>query len=105
MRHGDVNTPLPENLRDPVDGETATMRLQDFFLILSQCIDLGLLSITAAFGAARDLKKILCSGFEMIRIRVSQCQSPRVFLGLWRLEAASSHSISVVARISDRRLG
>ena len=53
------------------------VRFQDLFLILSQCIDLGLLSITAAFIAARDLKKILGSGFEMIRI--SQCESPRVF--------------------------
>jgi hypothetical protein len=59
------------------------VRLQDLFLILSQCVDLGLLSITAAFRAARDLKKILGSGFEMIRI--SQCESlgppgvPRAF--------------------------
>ena len=45
--------------------------------LYSQCVDLGLLSITAAFRAARDLKKILGSGFEMIRI--SQCESPRVF--------------------------
>jgi hypothetical protein len=74
MRHGDIHTPFPENLRDPVDAETATMRLQNLFLILSQCVDLGLLSITAAFRAARHLKKILGSGFEMIRI--SQCKSP-----------------------------
>jgi len=33
-----------------------------------------------AFRAARHLKKILGGGFEMIRI--SQCESPRVFLGL-----------------------
>jgi hypothetical protein len=33
----------------------------------------GLLSITAAFRAAGDLKKILGSGFEMIRI-VNACQ-------------------------------
>ena len=65
MRPGNVNTPFPENLRDPVDAETAAMRLQDLFLILSQCVDLGLLSITAAFRAARDLKKILGSGFEI----------------------------------------
>jgi hypothetical protein len=58
-------------------AETATMRLQDLFLILSQRIDLGLLPVAAAFRAARDLKKILGSGFEMIRI--SQCESPRVF--------------------------
>jgi len=76
MRHGNINTTLPENLRDPMDGEAATMGLQNLFLILSQRVDLGLLSITAAFGAARDLKKVLGSGFEVIR--VSQCESPRV---------------------------
>ena len=31
-----------------------TVRLQDLFLVLSQCVDLGLLSITAAFSASRD---------------------------------------------------
>jgi hypothetical protein len=46
------------------------MRLQDLFLILSQGVDLGLLSITTAFGAAGDLEKILGSGFEMIRSKV-----------------------------------
>jgi hypothetical protein len=77
MRHGNVNAPFPENLRDPMHAETATMRFQDLFLILSQCVDLGLLAITAAFSAAGDLKQILGSGFEMIRI--SQCESPRFF--------------------------
>jgi hypothetical protein len=48
MRHGDVNAPFPENLRDPMHAETATMRFQDLFLRLPQCVDLGLLSITAA---------------------------------------------------------
>ena len=76
MGHGNVNPPFPENLRDPVDAEPATMGFQGFFLILPQCVDLGLLSVTAAFRVARDLKKILGSGFEMIRI--SQCESPRV---------------------------
>ena len=77
MGNRDVNAPFPENLRDPMDAETATMRFQDLFLILPQCVDLGLLSITAAFRAARDFEKILGSGFEVIRI--SQCESPRVF--------------------------
>jgi hypothetical protein len=63
MGNRDVNTAFPENLRDPVHAQPATMRLQDLVLILSQCVDLGLLSITAAFRAARDLKKILGSGF------------------------------------------
>ena len=76
MRHGNVNTPFPENLRDPVDAEPAPVRFQDLFLKLSQGVDFGLLSITAAFRAARDFEKILGSGFEMIRI--SQCESPRV---------------------------
>jgi len=53
------------------------VRLQDFFLILSQCVDLGLLAVTAAFRAAGDFEKILGSGFEIVRI--SQCESPRVF--------------------------
>jgi len=55
------------------------MSFQDLFLILSQGVDLGLLSITAAFRAARDFKKIFGSGFEMIRI--SQCEPPRSFSG------------------------
>jgi hypothetical protein len=55
MRHGNVDTPLPKNLRDPVDAEPATMRLQDLFLVLSQGVDLGLLSITSAFRPTRDL--------------------------------------------------
>jgi hypothetical protein len=58
-------------------AETATVSLQDLFLVLSQRVDLGLLAVAAAFSAARHLKKILGSGFEMIRI--SQCESPRVF--------------------------
>jgi len=70
MGHRVVNTPFPENLRDPVHAETATVRLQNLFLILSQGVDLGLLSITSTFRAARDLKKILGSGFEMIRSKV-----------------------------------
>jgi hypothetical protein len=71
MRHGNVNAPFPENLRDPMNAQPTTMRLQNLFLILPQCVDLGLLSVAAAFRSARDLEKILGSGFEMIRI--SQC--------------------------------
>jgi hypothetical protein len=74
MGHGDVNTPFPENLCDSVDAQPAAVSFQDLFLILSQGVDLRPLSITAALRAARDLKKILGSGFEMIRI--SQCESP-----------------------------
>ena len=60
-----------------MDAQTAAVRLQDLFLILSQCVDLGLLPVAAPFSTTGDLKKILGSGFEMIRI--SQCESPRVF--------------------------
>jgi hypothetical protein len=49
------NAPFPEDLRDPVDAETATVRPQDLFFILSQRVDLGLLSIASAFRASRDL--------------------------------------------------
>jgi hypothetical protein len=49
------------------------VRLQDLFLILSQGVDLGLLSITAAFRAAGDFEKIPGSGFEDIGIGISQC--------------------------------
>ena len=76
MRHGNVDTALPENLCDPMHAQPAAVRLQDLFLILPQCVDLGLLAITAAFRAAGDFEKILRSGFE---IRISQCASPRVF--------------------------
>jgi hypothetical protein len=34
MRHGNVDTAFPENLRDPMHAEPATVRLQDLFLIL-----------------------------------------------------------------------
>jgi len=54
MGHGDVNAPLPENLRDPVHAKPAAMRFQDLFPILSQRVDLRLLSIATAFGASRD---------------------------------------------------
>jgi len=93
MGHGDVHTPFPENLRDAMDAQSAAVRLQDLFLILSQCIDLGLLSITAAFRAAGDLKKILGSGFEMIRI--SQCESPRVFLAGHQMVAAKRRPVCI----------
>jgi len=49
------------------------MRLRDPVLALSQRINLGLFAVAAAFGAARDLKKIRTSGFEMIGI--GQCES------------------------------
>jgi hypothetical protein len=45
--------------------------------------------LAAAFRAARDLKKILGSGFEMVRI--SQCESARVF-GVYDKERTSWRS-------------
>jgi hypothetical protein len=45
------------------------MRLQDLFLILSQCVDLGLLSITAAFRASRD---------NVLRSRPRRRSRPRI---------------------------
>jgi len=56
------------------------VRLQDLFLILPQSVDLGLLAVTAAFRASRDLKKILGSGFEMIRISQGESSSMRIVL-------------------------
>jgi len=56
---------------------------------------LGCFSITAAFSAAGDLKKILGSGFEMIRI--SQGESARVFgfydkeMTKWRSNSGSQY--------------
>jgi hypothetical protein len=44
-------------------------------------VHLRLFTVTAAFGAARNLQKILGSGFEIVGIRVSQCEI-RVFFGL-----------------------
>jgi hypothetical protein len=43
MGYGDVHAAFPENLRDPMHAETAAVSFQDLFLILSQCVDLGLL--------------------------------------------------------------
>jgi len=68
MRHGNVNATFSENLRDPMDAETATMRFQDLFLVLPQRFNLGLFTVATPVRIARDLKKILGSGFEMIRI-------------------------------------
>jgi hypothetical protein len=48
MGHGNVNTPFPENLGDSMDAEPTTVSFQDLFLILSQRVDLGLLSVTDA---------------------------------------------------------
>jgi hypothetical protein len=57
------------------------MGFEDLWLILSQGVHLRLLAVTAAFGAARNLKKIFRGRFETIGIRVSQCKI-RVFFGL-----------------------
>jgi hypothetical protein len=41
MGHGDVDSPFPENLRNPVDGEPATMSLQDLLLAFSRRFAFG----------------------------------------------------------------
>jgi hypothetical protein len=87
MRHGNVNPAFPENLCDPMHAESAAVSFQDLFLVLSQRVDLGLLPVTAAFGAAGDLKKILGSGFEIVRI--NQCESPHF------LQAGGSQSLNL----------
>ena len=66
MGHGNVNTPFPENLRDPMHAEPATMRLQDLFLILSQSVDLGLLAITAA----SELRATMCFFLVLVVVLV-----------------------------------
>ena len=55
MDFGNVHTPFPGNLRDPMHAQPATVRLKDLFLVLPQSVDLGLLSIASAFRASRDL--------------------------------------------------
>jgi hypothetical protein len=72
MDFGDVDAAFPENFCDPVDVKAAAMGLDDLSLIFSQGVNLRLFAVTPAFGAARDLQEIFGSGFEIIRIRVSQ---------------------------------
>ena len=53
--------------------------LEDLLLAFSQRLDLGGFAEPAAFRAAGNLNKISGSGFEEIRIRISQSESSRVF--------------------------
>ena len=48
-------SPIPSPLTSHGRASGLAVRLQDLFLILSECVDLGLLSITAPFRATRDL--------------------------------------------------
>ena len=57
-----------QGFQSPITNHAAS----DFYLSHSRAS-----GPTAAFGSAGHLKEILGSGFEMIRI--SQCESPRVF--------------------------
>ncbi len=43
MRHRDVSTPFPENLRDPMDGEPAAVSFQNLFLYYLNASILGCL--------------------------------------------------------------
>jgi hypothetical protein len=79
MLGGNIHIPFPENLSDPMDADPAPVRFQDLFLAFPQGINLGRLTVTAVFGAARNLDQISSSGFENIGIRISQCGSARVF--------------------------
>jgi len=79
MLGGNVDLPFPENLRDPMNADAAVVGFQDLVFTFSQRLDLGRFAEAAAFRAARDLDKISGSGFEEIRIRISQSESPRVF--------------------------
>ena len=56
---------LPENLSDPMDADPAAVRFQDLFLAFPQSIDLGRLTVAAAFRAARKFDQISGSGFEI----------------------------------------
>ena len=79
MNFGDVDAPFPENLCDPMNVEPMAMGFEDLWLVLSQGVHLGLLAVTAAFGAAGNLKKILSSRFEIIGIRIRQGEAPLGF--------------------------
>jgi hypothetical protein len=57
MGNRDVHAPCPENLGDPMHGEPTTMGFQDLFLILSQCVDLGLNPTTLGIFQQRYVKR------------------------------------------------
>ena len=76
MLSGNINIPFPENLGDPMNADPAPVGFQDLFLAFSQGLDLGRFAVPAAFRAARKFDQISGSGFENIRIRISQCESP-----------------------------
>ena len=58
MDFGDVDAAFSENFCDPVDIQPMAMGFEDLWLVLSQCVHLRLLAVTAAFRAARDLDQI-----------------------------------------------
>jgi len=74
MDFRDVDVAFPENFRDPVDVEAASVGFENLSLLFSQGVHVRLFAVTAAFRAARDLQEIFGSGFEIVRFRVSQCK-------------------------------
>ena len=93
----DVDAPFPENFCDSMDIQPMAMGFEDLWLILSQGVHLRLLAVTAAFRAARNLKKIFRSRFEIVRIRVSQWESPRSVAGscecYWEAVTSRKHHV------------
>ena len=77
MLGGNIDIPLSENLRDPMNPDPAPVRFQDLFFAFSRGLDLGRFTVPAAFRAARKFDEISGSGFENVGIRISQCESPR----------------------------
>jgi hypothetical protein len=79
---------FPENLRDPMNADSASVGFEDLALVFSQSVDLGRFAVPAALRAARALEKTSDSGFKSVRIRISQCESlgplgvPRAFVSI-----------------------
>src|SRR5258708_10495723 len=90
MGNRDVDTPFPENLRDPMHAQSAAMRLQDLFLILSQCVDLGLFTITAAFKSCGRPHRALRS---RPRRRPRPRIRPRGVMEYWRVGCCANSEL------------
>src|ERR1700756_4504846 len=97
MDFRDFDAPFPENFCDSMDIQPMAMGFEDLWFILSQSVHLRLLSVTAAFGAARNLQKVFGSGFEIIGIRVSQGESPCSVAGscecYWEAVTSRKHHV------------
>ena len=85
MDFRDVDVAFPENFRDPVDVEAASVGFENLSLLFSQGVHVRLFAVTAAFRAARDLQEIFGSGFEIVRFRVSQWGVTTFFFRVLRM--------------------